>query len=593
MGSYLTCVSCIERDHEENGVKALDLRESLQAVGQKEAGGEAAVKYIFGVVGNRRFDLDQERDLDAHGGREEFLYEFLDAQTSRIIGTSYELTFAADGTDIAGKTFQTQTESGRNVTWRVASVRSGDAKYLTIEILRSDSESQCGNVDVLEYARNFKRSRLNDDKELQCRLNAIEKAQCDDIDMLEHAHNFKGSQLSDDKELQDRINAIVNARAERCKQSAGLESFSSGEIAVIDAQVGAAVRSHEFYKQSPVASSDNAGLQEQINAIVGAHSRSLKQQRVSLDLASPSPAKSVSDLELEYFANLALSRAKERQAPASSPPPLSQWSSFDYDVQPCQLSFAGCDSSVEAEQDSMAKDEPSPILAPYTSAIETPQKCVDTSEMDARPFNVTDIPSPTRNRAKRQQLWAELEAQATAKEDPEKELAEGEQQECTAVADEAASLKDTQAIWLRKFEEQAEMAAMDKLCVETFLESVKKCAWRSSVRTPIKGSNLYTKHMRPCRPAGTSVDVKDSSFRNLGAFLQFLEAEGLLCLKPGLTDPVVTQIYFDACRRYKYNAHQQECFLAATKEAPHEGGCSCRLCTPVTLASPATDTLWQ
>jgi len=110
----------------------------------------------------------------------------------------------------------------------------------------------------------------------------------------------------------------------------------------------------------------------------------------------------------------------------------------------------------------------------------------------------------------------------------------------------------------RRAEEQAEMAAMDKLCVETFLECVKPCAWRDRVRTPLKGTNLYTKVMRPCRPAGTSVDVKDSSFRTLGNFLQWLEKEGLIRLKPGESDPVVTQIKVDACSMYVYRPASAE-----------------------------------
>merc|ERR1712194_530772 len=98
------------------------------------------------------------------------------------------------------------------------------------------------------------------------------------------------------------------------------------------------------------------------------------------------------------------------------------------------------------------------------------------------------------------------------------------------------------------------------------------------VRTPIKGSNLYMKHICPCRPAGTSVDVKDSSFRNLGSFLLFLEAEWLLRLQPGLSDPVVTEIYFDACRKYKYDPQRQGCFVAAILEAPSY---PCDACAPV------------
>merc|ERR1712159_919427 len=100
-------------------------------------------------------------------------------------------------------------------------------------------------------------------------------------------------------------------------------------------------------------------------------------------------------------------------------------------------------------------------------------------------------------------------------------------------ADTNEQISEEQVAEARRLREAEEMAAMDKLCIEAFLTSVKRAAWRAKVRTPIKGTNLYTKHMRPCRPVGTSVDVKDSNFRNLATFLQFLEAEGLLCLKPG------------------------------------------------------------
>jgi chemotaxis protein histidine kinase CheA len=124
-----------------------------------------------------------------------------------------------------------------------------------------------------------------------------------------------------------------------------------------------------------------------------------------------------------------------------------------------------------------------------------------------------------------------------------------------AAAEEKAAQLDAERA-RRLAEEAAEMAEMDERCVLTFLECVKPCSsWRDSrerLRTPIKGTILYTKHMRPCRPAGTSVDVKDSTFRCLGNFLQFLEAEGLLRLKPGLTDPVVTDICTNACRSYTY-----------------------------------------
>lgn len=151
---------------------------------------------------------------------------------------------------------------------------------------------------------------------------------------------------------------------------------------------------------------------------------------------------------------------------------------------------------------------------------------------------------------------AEAEQWRVAVEAAEKEAREKAAEEA---AREAARAR-------RKVAEDAAMAEMDERCVETFLDCMT-CAWRERIRTPIKGSNLYTKHIRPCRPAGTSVDVKDSGFRSLGNFLQFLEDEGLLRLKPGLSDPVVTEIRLDACHTYKYVARPQ---CSPSKEAPED-----------------------
>merc|ERR1719331_1926423 len=338
--------------------------------------------------------------------------------------------------------------------------------------------------------------------------------------------------------------------------------------------------------------SQDDGLQDQINAIVGLHAKSLNHQRLSLDLASPSPspAKSVSDMELGYYANLALSRAKERNIPMTAPPSMqpSLWSTdgqdaaiyeqpvlwstdgqasaiYEQHVAPCKLSFDDCGSTSEAQADVASTN--------LTESDSAAPKTVDIKKDlgEPAPFDVTKIPSPTRSRAKKmaQSLWADVEVEAAPVEAPQQKVAENETEE-----EAAAQQKKMQAKWLREFEEQQEMAAMDKLCVETFLESVKKVAWRKRVATPIKGSNLYTKHIRPSRPCGTSVDVKDSSFRNLGSFLQFLESEYLLRLQPGVSDPVVTEINFDACRKYKYNAQHQQQFLAAIQAPFHGEGCS-------------------
>jgi len=246
-------------------------------------------------------------------------------------------------------------------------------------------------------------------------------------------------------------------------------------------------------------------------------------------------------------------RARERGTPAKSSQPGTHLAEDDDDIVPCQLNFADGNDTHGDSTLGIQKD-----IAPTIQAEPELALKVDVPKVEARSFNVSEIPSPTRNRAKRQQkvLWEEVqnvsleifdeEAQAQqkmidAKVDLEKELKEEEEAQ-----------KITNAKKLQELENKAQIAAMDEMCIDAFLESVRKCAWRERVRTPIKGTNLYVKHMRPCRPCGTSVDVKDSSFRYLGEFLKFLEKEGLLRLKPGLSDPVVTEIFYDACHKYRH-----------------------------------------
>jgi len=149
-----------------------------------------------------------------------------------------------------------------------------------------------------------------------------------------------------------------------------------------------------------------------------------------------------------------------------------------------------------------------------------------------------------------QKLAEEVQKRAAAfarqqEEEAQQKLAEEEncKKEEEALAEEARK----KAAEARRAAEEEEMMAMDVQCIDAFL----KCTM-TRVKTPLKGSNLYTKHIRPCRPVGTSVDVKDSSFRNLSTFLNFLEEEGLLRLQPGLSDPVVNQIRYEACRNYEY-----------------------------------------
>jgi len=352
----------------------------------------------------------------------------------------------------------------------------------------------------------------------------------------------------------------------------------------IDCVINAGVKAKpEKLQESPLQSDSRNELQCQINAIVAAHAGSLQQQRLWSGFASPSPAKSLSDDEVAYYANLALSGAKERNGTAQSPAQFyyQNWDVCGDDLAPCQLTFENWEEDIAQETDgelssSLCAPDPVDVPAPPRVIQTKVTKDADAVKTHTPFFDVTEIPSPTRNRAKRA-AWAEFEA---TRQPASEEVVE---ESCKAVEkDEAAELRISEELmWQKEMEEKAALIQMDKMCVDAFLQAVKKCARRERVRTPIKGTNLYTKHMRPCRPAGTSVDVKDSSFGNLGTLLRFLEDEGLLRLQPGLTDPVVMDINFNACYNYAYHyQYSSQLHPSAVKEAAHGAGCCCRRCTP-------------
>jgi hypothetical protein len=111
---------------------------------------------------------------------------------------------------------------------------------------------------------------------------------------------------------------------------------------------------------------------------------------------------------------------------------------------------------------------------------------------------------------------------------------------------------------------------MDVVLMECFLQAIRTRvkAWN----LPIKGTTLYTQHMRQCRRIGTSLNVKESTYHFLGAFLQHLEQQGLLTLKPGETDAVIV----DICR----NHPEIVAWQPWPEEATHEG-----LSTPTGLST--------
>ena len=61
---------------------------------------------------------------------------------------------------------------------------------------------------------------------------------------------------------------------------------------------------------------------------------------------------------------------------------------------------------------------------------------------------------------------------------------------------------------------------------------------------PLAGSTLYSSHMRACRPAGCELQVKQSTFKKLLRFLQYLDAEKMINLRDGKNDkePMVISV---------------------------------------------------
>jgi len=156
-----------------------------------------------------------------------------------------------------------------------------------------------------------------------------------------------------------------------------------------------------------------------------------------------------------------------------------------------------------------------------------------------------------KKKAALEEIWRKA-AEEAAEEEARANVAEEEARAIAAEEEARKKLAEEKARRCAE-EEEAEIAEMDQRCVDIFL----LCCTETRVRTPIKGTILYTKCMRPLRPAGTSLDVKDSSFHCLSNFLKFLEGEGLLRLKPGESDPVVIEIRREACRSYEYVAKSQ------------------------------------
>lgn len=239
-------------------------------------------------------------------------------------------------------------------------------------------------------------------------------------------------------------------------------------------------------------------------------------------------------------------------SPARAPPPQVD----DFESQTCQICKAcirppghdglcmdgQCNDILPEREDVVTADMGAEHAAKHLEVKGEIQRRLEQRRLEAAQAE------EALKKAEEERVAAEAHAlrlAAEAAEEEERRRAEEEAARFRAEEEERQRHRDEAMVEIAR-----EEAAMATLCVETFLGCIRHS---NRIRTPLKGTILYTKFIRPARPVGTSVDVKDSTFSNLGNYLKFLEHEGLLALQPGLTDPVVTWIDAAACARYKYS----------------------------------------
>eukprot|EP00411_Alexandrium_monilatum_P045529 CAMPEP_0175445392 /NCGR_PEP_ID=MMETSP0095-20121207/59725_1 /TAXON_ID=311494 /ORGANISM="Alexandrium monilatum, Strain CCMP3105" /LENGTH=595 /DNA_ID=CAMNT_0016745621 /DNA_START=1 /DNA_END=1788 /DNA_ORIENTATION=- len=127
---------------------------------------------------------------------------------------------------------------------------------------------------------------------------------------------------------------------------------------------------------------------------------------------------------------------------------------------------------------------------------------------------------------------------------------------------------------------------MDRYLLECFLQAAKTRIKDKDL--PMAGNTLYAQHMRGCRRAGSNLDVKQSSKKKLAPFLAQLEELGVLALKKGSADPVVTRI----CRDHPDVSSWRPWPRSATAEAAAEGGGS-EGGSGSAAATIAIETVWR
>lgn len=107
---------------------------------------------------------------------------------------------------------------------------------------------------------------------------------------------------------------------------------------------------------------------------------------------------------------------------------------------------------------------------------------------------------------------------------------------------------------------------------------------------PVEASELYEKHMKPARPEGTSLDVKKSSHKQIGKFLNALRKSKVIEVNEKKGVISVTKVVRD----HKFFAQLKEKFAGASAEAAEVAASSASVsASSKDLPPPKVTTVWK
>jgi len=310
------------------------------------------------------------------------------------------------------------------------------------------------------------------DDELKSHINAIvggrleHRKQCEQRVLKEHADMALNAAQARKK---NRLSGASLALADLASPSPG-KALSSNEVEKIASFALSAAKERSLPSPSPGKALSSTEIEKIANiALSAAKERSLP---------SPSPTKSLSDAEVAFHANCALTAAKARNTPAKPPPPMAHWEVYDEEapppMAPCQLNFTDEDVATGAEHREfngtvLSEERSDPAAVPMEVDVgacvsfKAEADCGKKAETVA--FDVTQIPSPTRNRAKKQKMLAEIGEESVKESEEATQEASEDLAAAVAAATTPAEVhfltKVQKANLLRGFSEEAsqELAA--------------------------------------------------------------------------------------------------------------------------------------